>query len=410
VTADWQAIVRHRALFRVTKRKLKIFLLALAVVLVAGVYALSHPTHDFLEYWAAAHLLIQHKNPYSLFEMVQAEQSFGWKATDPIMFVGPPWALPLILPLSLFTSYALAWTIWVSVLIAAVAFSSRLLMDIYFGNLRIPELTDTSFNRCLFAFAFYPIILCLQYAQTTPFILLGLAGFLFFDGRNRPFAAGVLLSLTLVKPQLLFLVWLAVLLKSIQRREWKTLASVTLVVSALSVVTLMLDPGTFRNYHELATGPYLKMNTSGMVAMIRRWLSRGDISATYWMQFLAPLLGLLWFVFYWRKHRDNWDWRDRMPVLVTASVLTTAYGWIFDQTVLALPIIALAAVKSREQSRLPWNLVILYTALNCGLMLLMVVPPLTYIPTPIALAVLFFRNSSARPARMEQMKLLPNGL
>ena len=215
--------ITSRPSFRFTKQKLKIFLLALAVVLVAGAYALSHPTHDFLEYWAAAHLLIQHKNPYSLVEMVQAEQSFGWKFTDPIMFVGPPWALPLILPLSLFTSYALAWTIWVSVLIATVAFSSRLLMDIYFGELRIPEVTDTSFNRCLFAFTFYPILLCLQYAQTTPFILLGLAGFLFFDSKNRPFAAGVLLSLTLIKPQLLFLVWLAVLLRAIQSRQWKLL-------------------------------------------------------------------------------------------------------------------------------------------------------------------------------------------
>ena len=91
-----------------------------------------------------------------------------------------------------------------------------------------------------------------------------------------------------------------------------------------------------------------------------------------------------------------------MPVLVTASVLATAYGWIFDQTVLALPIIALAAAKSREQSRLPWNLVIFYTALNCGLMLLMVVPPLTYLPTPIALAILFFRKSARWIAQCEK--------
>jgi hypothetical protein len=398
----------HKALFRVTKRKLKIFLLALTVVLVAGAYALSHPTHDFMEYWAAAHVLVQHKNPYSLLEMLQAEHSYGWKATDPIMFVGPPWALPLVLPLSLFVSYALAWTIWVSVLIAAVAFSSRLLMDIYFGDLRIPEVTDTSFNRCLFAFTFYPILLCFQYAQTSPFILLGLAGFLIFERENRPFAAGALLSLTLIKPQLLFLVWLAVLLRSIQRRQWKTLASVAVVVSVLSMVALMFDPDAFRHYQELAAGPYLKINTSGVVAMIRRGLNTGDISTTYWIQFVPPLLGLLWFAFYWRRHRDNWDWKDRLPVLVTASVLTTAYGWVFDQTVLALPIIALAAAKSREQSRLPWNLVIFYTALNCGLMLLMVVPPLTYLPTPIALAILFFRNSSSRMGPMREAKVLPS--
>src|SRR6184192_2323200 len=67
-----------------------------------------------------------------------------------------------------------------------VALSSRLLMDVYFDELRIPEISDTAFYRCLFAFTFYPVLLCFKFAQTAPLMLLGLAGFLWFATRNRP--------------------------------------------------------------------------------------------------------------------------------------------------------------------------------------------------------------------------------
>jgi hypothetical protein len=379
-----------------TTSKLGIFLLACAVVVVAVLYALSHPLHDFLEYWTAAHLLVRHQNPYSLPEMSQAQKSLGWTEHDPLMFVSPPWALPLILPLGFLGSYSFAWVLWVVILMSAVAISSFVLMNVYFDDLRIPEVTETTFERCLFAFTFYPVILCLKFAQTTPFILLGLAGFLYFDLKRRPVAAGVLLSLTLIKPQLLVLVWLAILFRSVQQREWRTLGSVSGVVVSLTAIAAVFDHAAFRNYHELIATPYLQINPSGMLGILRRWLNRGDVTATYWMQFVLPVLGVGWFVIYWRKHNHEWNWTEQMPVLVTASVLTAAYGWIFDQAVLALPIIALAAATSRTQSRLAWNLVIFYTVLNCALMLLMVLPPLTYIPTPLALVMLFLGRKTHR--------------
>jgi hypothetical protein len=215
---------------------------------------------------------------------------------------------------------------------------------------------------------------------------------LFFDSRRRPIFAGAFLSLTLIKPQLLLLLWIAILLRSLQRRHWKTLASVCASIFTLTVVAGLFDHRVFRHYQELTATPYLQINPSGMLAIVRRLLNRGDITVTYWMQFVLPILGLGWVALYWRKHRNQWRWTEQMPILVTASVLTAAYGWIFDQTILVLPIIALAAATSREQSRLSWNLVIFYTSLNCALMLLMVVPPLTYIPTPLALVAVWFLN------------------
>src|SRR5205823_3347134 len=123
----------------------------------------------------------------------------------PLVALNPPWGLTFAAPLGLAKSYSLAWLIWTLALAAVVAWSSRLLMDVYFDELRIPEISDTVFYRCLFAFTFYPVLLSFRFAQLAPLMLLGLGGFLYFEVKGRPVWAGVMLALTLIKPHLLYL-------------------------------------------------------------------------------------------------------------------------------------------------------------------------------------------------------------
>lgn len=356
-------------------------------------FALSPPQHDFIEYWSAAHLLCARANPYSLLEMLKLQNAFGWHEGDPLMFVCPPWALPLIAPLGVVSSYGTAWIVWMAVLVVSLALASRLLMDLYFQELRIPEVSDTSFCRCLFVFTFYPVLLCLKFAQMAPFLLLGLAGFLFFIRRNHFALAGCFLALTAAKPQLLFLVWAAVFLESARRKRWVALVFAFGVIATLTAIALFLDPGAFQQYRDLIRTPYLSINPSGITAMIRRSLKGWD---TYWMQFVPPFFGVAWLGIHWRRRRATWDWLEEMPILVTVSVLTSAYGWVFDQTVLGLAVIAVAAKCAKPRGHIPMDLVIWYTGLNCALMLLLAVPPLTYIPAP--LMVLYFLWREARKA------------
>jgi len=96
-----------------------------------------------------------------------------------------------------------------------------------------------------------------------------------------------------------------------------------------------------------------------------------------------------------------------MPMLITISVVTSAYGWLFDQTLLALPVIALAAKRAHESGRLPVGLVFLYTALNCVLMVVMPFPTLNLLPAPICLVVLLMRDSRLSHARMATHQLEP---
>src|SRR4029078_3300044 len=104
-----------------------------------------------------------------------------------------------------------------------------------------------------------------KYAQIAPFLLLGVAGFLYAMRRDRPLLAGAMLSLTAIKPQLLFLVWIAVLLDVVERRRWKIVASALAVILGFTVIALMLDPQAFQQYRELAATPYFVSNPSGIL-------------------------------------------------------------------------------------------------------------------------------------------------
>ena len=46
---------------------------------------------------------------------------------------------------------------------------------------------------------------------------------------------------------------------------------------------------------------------------------------------------------YWRRYRLDWNWRNRLPMVLTLSVLTAAYGWPFDEVVLLVPVLMIAA-------------------------------------------------------------------
>jgi hypothetical protein len=277
-------------------------------------------------------------------------------------------------------------------------------MDVYFGDIRIPEVSDTSFYRGLFAFTFYPVLLCLRYSQTAPLMLLGIAGFLYFQTKGKPWVAGILLSLTLIKPQLFYLVWLAIFLQSLQRKQWRGLAAATVTIAVLSLTAVAISPGVFHQYFELSGSIYMQAYASGVMAGIRKLF--GGVG-TFWIQWLPPILGLGWFVPHWRRSRANWSWPEQLPRVLTVSVLSSAYGWLFDQTLLALPVIALAGMAARRVAAIPRKVIVIYTALNVALMLVMPFPTLNLLPAPLCLMYLLWKEAKVRRDESVLFELCP---
>src|SRR4051812_36985488 len=78
------------------------------LLLIITAYAFTRPLEDFVEYWTAGHFLVAHGNPYSLGEVFRFQKELGWQEPIPLIALNPPWVLPLLVPLGLVHSYALA--------------------------------------------------------------------------------------------------------------------------------------------------------------------------------------------------------------------------------------------------------------------------------------------------------------
>jgi hypothetical protein len=396
------------ALSRMTKSSEILFKSTVFVCLLLVVvgYAFTHPLNDFIEYWTAGHLLQQHKNPYSIIEVFRFQHSLGWREPVPLIPLNPPWTLALFIPLGFLTSYTAAWLVWVSLLIAASALSSRMLMDLYFNDLKIPEISDGNFHRALFAFTFYPVLLSLKFAQTTPVVLLGVAGFLYFQHKRWETVAGLMLALTSLKPNLVYLLWLAVLLRSIQRRSSRNIGGAVIGITVLSVISIGSDHCAITEYYNLTRSLLPGLLRPGITGGIQTLFK---LHNSIWLASIPLTAGISWFMIYWWSHLNCWSWARSTPILVSMSILTTPYGWLFDQAVLAVPIIAVAAGHARMRKSIPRNLVLLYTVLNIVLILLgMTSSPWSFVPAPVLVTLLLLGPNWIEAAVTEKRATFDN--
>ena len=163
------------------------------------------PIDDFVAYWAASRLQLQRLNPYSASEILAVERAVGMRGDEPLIMLNPPWTLAFLLPFG-FLDYPAGRLAWLLLALSSVFLSAHWLWLVYQGphhSLRL---------ALALAFCFVPLLVCLILGQITPLILLGVSGFLYFEGRSKPLSAGVCLVLLTLKPQLFYLFWLALFL------------------------------------------------------------------------------------------------------------------------------------------------------------------------------------------------------
>jgi hypothetical protein len=369
-------------------------------LLIVVSYAFTRPFTDFGVYYTAAHVVAHHNNPYSLPEVFAEQKALGFHQPIPVMFLCPPWVLTLIAPLGYVQAYVIAWLSWFGLLVVATAIASRLLMDIYFGSLDIPEISYPRSYRFFFGFTFYPVLMALKFAQFSPLILLGIVGCLHFQRKRQSIYAGLLFSLTLLKPHLVLLIWLALLLE----REWKILVTSVVAAGALSVATISQYGTAFRDYWELMRGPYPALTVSGMLAGIRGVFENPD---NYWLQYIPPLLGIIWLTFYWIRNRRNWVLTDRLPVLMVASVMAAPYGYTHDQILLMIPIVYLASRTAKAEKKIPLNVVAVYTLLNVSVLVVLIVAVRwAIVIAPVSLAVILLVGSNANLSSPQKIHML----
>lgn len=346
-----------------SNRLIKIIFLAVAfVLLLVSVNVVGRtPLHnDFVEYWAAARVLLAGGNPYSPAAILAAEVPTGFAGQRPLLMWNPPWTLPFILPFGAL-SYSQASAAWLLLNLAIVFACADFLWREYGGNPRRRWL------GWLLAASFFPLLTALGLGQIGALILLGLTLFLRYH-TSRPLLAGAATLLIAVKPQLLYLFWLVLLLDCVRRRNWRLVAGAGAALLLASLLPLWLNPRLWRDYLDLAgSGEVLRNPSPNFGTLLRmRWGNHA------WLQYVPMLFGIMWLASFWRIRRESWSWSGELPIVLLVSLVTTAYGWLFDQIVLLPAMMQLAVPLGRRATRLRLQAIAAYAGTS-ALMILFVV-------------------------------------
>ncbi|MFZ0662126.1 MAG: glycosyltransferase 87 family protein [Acidobacteriaceae bacterium] len=360
--------------------------LIVAAIALAGAFIFTarvNPARmDYISYWSTARLLVHHGNPYSAAGVFSLEKPLGFLPPQPLMMRNPPWALFLVLPLG-FSGPRVGLFLWVIALAACIIGSVHLLN---------PRSRDNPL-----ALLFAPAIACIGSGQSSPFLLLGFALFLYFHQR-RPFLAGAALLLMAIKPHLFLVFWAVLLAESIYRRRFRIIAGAAAALALAAAFATALDPHVWTHYIFMMRASALELETFPTASMLFRFLI--DPRAE-WLLVIPSAVAVLWGLWYYAHNRQEWSWATHGMLLMLVTVFASPYGWFTDEVVLLPPIIfALNLPEKRKYAG--WILLainavaaIVYTAAGASL------ETVFLIWTPIAWLVWFlYATRKVAPTRL----------
>ncbi len=338
---------------------LLLYPLATTVLLDARILAVD----DFVQYWAVGRLNALGGNPYDPEQLRPLQYAAG--RTEYIEGVAtiawnPPWTLALLMPFGLLP-YPLGRLLWLLLHLALVFMSAHVIWGFYGGG------AGQRWVAWVAAFIFIPTLFALKVGQIGALLLAGLVGALAAARRERWWLAGVCLALLTIKPQLPYLFWPALLLWSVAQKKASLALAGVGAVAFLTAMALLANPAVLQQYYTaVTTYPPVNWATPTLGAGLRLLFGVEHFG----LQFVPPLLGCVWLVFYWYKRRRRWDWLRESPLLLAVSLVTALYAWTYDLVLLTLPAVQLCALASRCTRSRQTRIVAVYVGLNGVILLL----------------------------------------
>ncbi|MFO0851060.1 MAG: glycosyltransferase family 87 protein [Gemmataceae bacterium] len=338
----------------------------MTALLAAAVLAADPPTlfppRDFVEYWSAARVHLRGGDPYSGEQLLPLQREmYGRPDMDEVVSLWtPPWTLPLYWPFGALPPLE-GHLLWVAVQVLAVVAGVWMAWRVYGGP------TDRLWGLAPVGLAagFGPVWWMVGYGQNTGLLVLGLGGFLYHRTRGRPYTAGAFAALTAIKPHLLAVFGVVLVVDALSRDGRRALLAGAGVLAALAAVALIPDPGVFQQFLDSArrprTGAQVPLSHWALPTVgwwVRAWAAwdalKTDSGAGFWIQFVPTAVAAL-VAGGWRVRAGRrWDWAAALPWLVYGSALATPYGgWIFDLTVLLIPLTRTAARLARHPQMIP---------------------------------------------------------
>ena len=290
---------------------------------------------DFVTYWSSGHQMVQRANPYDGPAILRMEHSVGF-ATDlpPLIMRNAPPSLLMVLPLG-FLSIRGASLLWSLLMVGALWISVRMIAAMH--NRQGSQLN-------LLAYSFAPALSCLIAGQMGLFVLLGLVLFLRLH-QTRPFLAGASLWLCALKPHLFLPFGVVLLLWIVLSKRYIIVLGAAVAFACSTAIAMALDPYVWMHYAQMMKAAKLETQLIPCVStMLRVYINPNAV----WIQSIPAVLGCVWALAYFLKHRD-WDWIEHGSLLVLVSVVVAPYSWFMDQAIL-LPAVLHGLYRNRSRN------------------------------------------------------------
>lgn len=213
------------------------------VVLIGGARHVIPPENvcpDFIQFWTTAKLLGSGLDPYDPGNQAAVQHDLGWNKAeeglgiyDFLPYYYPPWLGLAFLPF-LPLGYPLAKMAWLVIGAELLVASGLLLKDTVRG------ISATVAVVVVAAFGFS--IKAVAMGQVAPLVLFLVAAAWWLLDRRRDGAAGCVLALLTIKPQLTLLLVAALLGWAARHQRWTVVRNFVVTLSALCIVSTLAWP------------------------------------------------------------------------------------------------------------------------------------------------------------------------
>jgi hypothetical protein len=290
---------------------------------------------NFTFFWLAGRMILEGENPYDESQYLAGHETYGIKWQPNKIF---PYPLPLAvfcIPLGLL-SLPTAYITWQVITLLSVAGTIFILLNHW------QESAPRRLLVPIFAamFFFGPLYLTLHTGSIGVLALLAVAGAILLFEKDKSLLAGVVLSLTMLKPPQGVTILLLAGIWFLARRDWKAIYGVIIGGLALLVVGMLQDPMwviKFRSASEAVMDRTLGVHSNVWAFAYLTCAGASPCSTLFGAALGLILLGLGG-LFLWQNQARLTAWEAFNVILPTAFV-STIYLWAYDQLPYVIPIV-----------------------------------------------------------------------
>jgi len=297
--------------------------------------AFDYQNSNFAFFWLSGRMILQGENPYNETQYLAGHDAYGIKWRPNNIFPYPLQLALIFIPFGLI-SLEKAYVLWQVVSLIFIASIIHLLLN---------QWKDPAQRRLLipiFAFMFFfgPLYLTLYTGSIGAIAALVLLSAILLLEKDKSLLAGIILSLTILKPPQGLPILLLAGFWFLARRDWKAILDVAIGGISLLLIGIIQDPLWAIKFLEASQA--VMDRTQGIHSNVWgfAYLACGGISPCSTL--LGGTLGLtllgLGGFFLWKK-QAQWSAWEAFNVIIPLAFISTIYLWSYDQLPYIIPIV-----------------------------------------------------------------------